>query len=66
MICEAFEKVGLGLPNNGFQDHKIKIKDFPDVQVGDWQSWKLTNGTDIGELQSNLTSVEVEKASYST
>jgi hypothetical protein len=31
------------------------------VQVGDWQSWKPTNGTDIGELQSNLTSVEVEK-----
>jgi hypothetical protein len=31
------------------------------VQVGDWQSWKPTNGKDIGELQSNLTLGEVEK-----
>jgi hypothetical protein len=38
MIRQAFEQVGLGLPADGSQDHKIKIKDFPKVQVGDWQS----------------------------
>jgi hypothetical protein len=35
MIRGAFEKVGLGLPIDGSQDHKISIKDFPGVKVGD-------------------------------
>jgi hypothetical protein len=61
MISDAFEKVGLVLPIDGSQDHQIKIKDFSDVQVGDSPSWKPTNGTDIGELQSNLILGEVEK-----
>jgi hypothetical protein len=34
MIRQAFKQVGLGLPVDGNQDHDIKIKDFPDVQVG--------------------------------
>jgi hypothetical protein len=61
MIRGAFEKVGLGLPIDGSQDHKISIKDFPGVKVGDWKSWKPANEEDNGELQSNLTSTEVEK-----
>jgi hypothetical protein len=34
MIQQAFVQVRLGLPINGSRDHEIKIKDFPDVQVG--------------------------------
>jgi hypothetical protein len=61
MIRGAFEKVGLGLPIDGSQDHKISIIDFPGIKVGDWKSWKPVNEEDNGELQSNLTSTEVEK-----
>ena len=60
MICQAFKQVGLGLPIDGSQDHEIKIKDFPEVQVGNWRDWQPPSG-DIGELQSNLTPEEVEK-----
>jgi hypothetical protein len=71
MIRQAFEQVGLGLPIDGSQDHKIKIKDFPGVQVGDWQSWRPLNtegfeGGAIEELLSNLTPAEVEKLSLET
>jgi hypothetical protein len=34
MIRQAFWQVGLGLPIGSYQDHEIKIKDFPKVQVG--------------------------------
>jgi hypothetical protein len=34
IIRQAFKQVGLGLSINGSQDHEIKIKDFPEVQVG--------------------------------
>jgi hypothetical protein len=37
IICRAFERVGLGLPIDGSQDHKIRIKDFINVEVGDWK-----------------------------
>jgi hypothetical protein len=60
MIRQAFKQVGLGLPVDGSQDHDIKIKDFPDVQVGNWKDWQPTKGG-IEELQSNLTTEEVEK-----
>lgn len=62
MIRQAFEQVGLGLPVDGSQDYKIKIKDFPKVQVGDWQSWRLlkVEGEATEELIS-LTLTEVEK-----
>jgi hypothetical protein len=56
MIRQAFVQVGLGLPIDGSQDHEIKIKDFPDVQVGNWKDWQ-PKGED---LQSNLTPEEVE------
>jgi hypothetical protein len=40
MIRQAFVQVGLGLLIDGSRDHEIKIKDFPDVQVGNWkQCW---------------------------
>jgi hypothetical protein len=63
MIRQAFEQVGLGLPVDGSQDQKIKIKDFPEVQVGDWQSWRplKVEGEATEELISNLTPTEVEK-----
>ena len=38
--------------------HEIKIKDFPDVQVGNWKDWQPRK--EKGELQSNLTPEEVE------
>ena len=59
MIRQAFKQVGLGLPIDGSQDHEIKIKDFPEVQVGNWTYWQPTKDGD--ELQSNLTPEEVEK-----
>ena len=34
MIRQAFQQVGLGLRIDGSRDHKIKIKDFPNVEVG--------------------------------
>jgi hypothetical protein len=57
MIRQAFVQVGLGLPIDGSRDHEIKIKDFPDVQVGNWREWRPKEGEDI---ESNLTLEEVE------
>jgi hypothetical protein len=59
MIRQAFQQVGLGLPIDGSRDHEIKIKDFPEVQVGNWMDWQPTKG-EGEELQSNLTLEEVE------
>jgi hypothetical protein len=59
MIRQAFQQVGLGLPIDGSRDHEIKIKDFPDVQVGNWMDWKPRK-EEGEELQSNLTLEEVE------
>jgi hypothetical protein len=56
MIQKAFVQVGLGLPVDGSQDHEIKIKDFPGVQVGNWRDWQPKEGEDM----SNLTLEEVE------
>ena len=56
MIRKAFVQVGLGLPVDGSQDHEIKIKDFPGVQVGNWRDWQPKEGEDM----SNLTLEEVE------
>ena len=61
MIRQAFQQVGLGLPIDGSRDHEIKIKDFPEVQVGNWKDWQPIKGHDSTELQSNLTLEEVEK-----
>jgi hypothetical protein len=43
--------------------HKIKIKDFPDVQVGNWMDWQPREAIkgEREELQSNLTLEEAEK-----
>ena len=46
---------------DGSQDYEIKIKGFPEVQVGNWKDWQPTKGEDTEELCSNLTSEEVEK-----
>ena len=51
------------MPVDGSRDYEIKIKDFPDVQVGNWMDWQpsqAVNG-EGDELQSNLIPEEVEK-----
>jgi hypothetical protein len=58
-MMQAFQQVGLGLPIDGSRDHELKIKDFPDVQVGNWMNWQPIKG-EGDELQSNLTQEEVE------
>ena len=62
MRRQAFQQVGLGLSIDGSRDHKIKIKDFPDIQIGNWMDWQPKEGmTGEGEkLQTNLTPEEVE------
>jgi len=63
MIRQASQQVGLGLPIDGSRDHEIKIKDFLDVQVGNWMDWQPREAIkgEGDELQSNLTLEEVEK-----
>ena len=61
MIRQAFQQVGLGLPIDGSRDHEIKIKDFPDVQVGNWRDWQPKEAREGEDIQSNLTPEEVEK-----
>ena len=60
MIRQAFIQVGLGLPIDGSRDHEIKIKDFPDVQVGNWSDWQPKEAREGEDIQSNLTPEEVE------
>ena len=61
MIRQAFQQVGLGLPIDGSRDHEIKIKDFPDVRVGNWRDWQPKEAIKGEEdIQSNLTPEEVE------
>ena len=60
MIRQAFVQVGLGLPIDGSRDHEIKIKDFPDVQVGNWKDWQPREAGEEEDIQSNLTPEEVE------
>ena len=60
MIQQAFIQVGLGLPIDGSQDYEIKIKDFPNVQVGNWRDWQPREAREGEDIQSNLTLEEVE------
>jgi hypothetical protein len=60
MIRQAFVQVGLGLPIDGSRDHEINIKDFPDVQVGNWRDWQPREARKEEDIQSNLTPEEVE------
>jgi hypothetical protein len=41
IIQQAFQQVRLGLLIDGSRDYEIKIKDFPDVQIGNWMDWRL-------------------------
>ena len=36
LICQTFRRVGLSLAVDGSQDHEIRVKDIPDIEVGDW------------------------------
>jgi hypothetical protein len=62
MIRQAFVQVGLGLPIDRSRDHEIKIKDFPDVQVGNWKDWQPKEAIkgEGEDIQSNLILEEVE------
>ena len=62
MIQQAFVQVRLGLLINRSQDHEIKIKDFPDVQVGNWKDWQPKEAIkgEREDIQSNLRPEEVE------
>ena len=60
MIQQAFVQVRLGLPIDGSRDHEIKIKDFLDVQVGNWRDWQPKEAREGEDIQSNLTPEEVE------
>jgi hypothetical protein len=60
MIQQAFVQVRLGLPIDGSRDYEIKIKDFPDVQVGNWRDWQPKEAREREDIQSNLTPEEVE------
>ena len=60
MIRQAFVQVRLGLLTDGSRDHEIKIKDFPDVQVGNWKDWQPREAREEEDIQSNLTPEEVE------
>ena len=60
MIQQAFIQVRLGLLIDRSRDHEIKIKDFPDVQVGNWKDWQPREAREEEGIQSNLTPEEVE------
>src|SRR5947199_2367896 len=36
-IISCFKNVGLSLAVDGSEDHLLKIRDLPDITVGDWQ-----------------------------
>jgi hypothetical protein len=60
MIRQAFVQVRLGLPIDRSRDYEIKIKDFPDVQVGNWKDWQPKEAIKGEDIQSNLKPEEVE------
>jgi hypothetical protein len=37
VIINSFPKVGLSLNPDSSEDHEIKIRDLPEIDVGDWQ-----------------------------
>jgi hypothetical protein len=45
-IRQAFCNEGLSLLTNGSQDDKIKIKDIPGIEVGNWQDWAPIKGVE--------------------
>jgi hypothetical protein len=55
MIWQAFMQVRLGLPIDRSRNHEIKIKDFPDIQVGNWKDWQPKEAIKGEDIQSNLT-----------
>ena len=59
IIQQAFVQVRLGLLIDRSQDYEIKIKDFPDVQVGNQKDWQPREA-EKEDIQSNLTLEEVE------
>jgi hypothetical protein len=36
-IIKTFQNVGLSLPTDGLKDYLLKIRDLPNMTIGDWQ-----------------------------
>ena len=47
-IINTFQNVGLSLNPDGSEDHKLKIKDLPNITVGDWH--RQVEGVPIVDL----------------
>ena len=70
LIQQTFMDLGLSLLVDGSRDNEIKIKDLPDIEVGDWKSWAPTKGciqptdqllqSQLDTVISNQTVDEVE------
>ena len=60
MIQQAFIQVRLGLLIDRSRDYEIKIKDFPDIQVGNQREQQSREASKGGDIQSNLILEEVE------
>ena len=65
-VCEDSDiirqalQVRLGPPIDGSRDYEIKIKDFSDIQVGNWRDWRPKEAIEGKDIESNLTLEEVE------
>jgi hypothetical protein len=55
VIINSFRKVGLSLNPDGSEDHKIKIRDLPGIEVGDWQREPSPDIEAIGIASSQLS-----------
>jgi hypothetical protein len=49
-IIETFQRIGLSLNPNGFEDYKIKIKGLDNIKVGDFRRQTLNLETGFGSL----------------
>ena len=70
-IRQAFREVGLALPIDGSRDNEIKIKDIPDLEVGDWESWTPIGGIPqpsdetvaLADLEMSMAGTKAKKRS---
>src|SRR5277367_2186230 len=63
LIRQTFTDLGLSLPTDGSRDKEIKIKDLPNVEVGDWKNWTPTQGCKQ-PFNNSTTRVEVPKTPW--
>jgi hypothetical protein len=66
-IISCFKNVGLSLAVDGSEDHLLKIRDLPDITVGDWQRALQKTpllSTTMTILRVQLRSTTTRRASY--